>query len=91
MGDERETPKSRSDMLSFALAAGAGTACVAVLQLLSFGYFVWVALVLFAIGLVGYGHYLIWGRDAMREVAAEREKFLREQAREREAAEGWRG
>ena len=86
-----ETPKSAGGFLVFALVALFAIGAFVLLNILSFGALSWVLAITVGIALVGAFHYLLWGHDLTQQVAEDREAFLRQQARERERDEGWRG
>jgi hypothetical protein len=81
---------SASSFFTFTLVFVLGSAFAVLLNLLSMGLFFWVFVLTFAIALIGFAHYILWGHALSSEVAEERERFLRQQAREREDQEGWR-
>lgn len=83
--------RSKSGLLIFTLVAVMCLGLFVVLNVLSFGIFTWVIAITLGIALIGSFHYLLWGQDLTEQVADERETFLRQQAREREQEEGWRG
>lgn len=86
-----EPPKSSaSSLFTFTLVFVLGTTFAVLLNLLSLGLFFWVFVLTFAIALIGFAHYILWGHDLSNQVSEERETFLRQQAREREDQEGWR-
>ena len=82
-----DAPRPAASLLNFTLVAIIGIGCLFVLNLLSMGAFTWIFAVAFITGLIGFGHYVLWGHDLSREVAASREAFLRQQARDREEQE----
>ena len=86
-----EQPNPASGFLVFMLVALLALALFIVLNILSMGAFTWVIAITLVIATVGSLHYLLWGHDLTQQVADERETFLRQQAREREQEEGWRG
>jgi hypothetical protein len=49
-----------------------------------------VPFVAFLFAVIGLSHYVLWGESLTREVAEEREAFLRQQARDLEDQQGWR-
>jgi hypothetical protein len=86
-----ETPRSGGGVLIFTLVALFAVGAFVLLNILSMGALSWVLAITAGIALVGAFHYLLWGHDLTQQVAEEREAFLRQQARERERDEGWRG
>jgi hypothetical protein len=63
-----------------------GLFALAVLILVSGGFFLYVIYLALAIAGIAVFHYLLWGRALSRQVAGEREE---EQLRERAAADDW--
>ena len=91
MNQPRQEPtRSANGFLVFMLVGLLGLGLFIVLNILSLGALTWVVAITLAIATVGSMHYLLWGQSMTQEVAAERESFLRQQAREREQEEGWR-
>ncbi len=86
-----EAPKAGNGFLVFMLVALLALALFIVLNILSMGAFTWVFAITAGIAAIGGFHYLLWGQELTQQVAEEREAFLRQQAREREQDEGWRG
>lgn len=83
--------RSKSGLLIFTLMLAMCLGLFVVLNVLSFGIFFWVVAITLGIATIGSFHYLLWGQSLTDEVAEEREQFLRQQTREREREEGWRG
>jgi hypothetical protein len=86
-----EPSKSGGGFLIFTLVALFALGAFIVLNILSLGAFTWVIAITIGIAVVGAFHYLLWGHDLTQQVAEDREAFLRQQARDRERDEGWRG
>jgi hypothetical protein len=91
MNDKLPEPPRSGGFLVFTLVALFGLGIFVVLNILSMGAMTWVLAITLGIAAVGAFHYLLWGHELTQEVAEDREAFLRQQAREREQEEGWRG
>jgi len=92
MNQSRPDPSSsRGNFLIFALVSMMGLGLFIVLNILSLGALTWVVAITLGIAFVGAFHYLVWGHGLTEQVAEDREAFLRQQARDRERDEGWRG
>lgn len=91
MNQSRPEPSRNSGMFILTLVALMAVGLFIILNVLSFGLFGWVLAVTGVIAFVGAFHYLLWGQELTDQVAEDREAFLRQQARERELDEGFRG
>ncbi len=78
---------NRETMLALMLLTIGGAFLFLFLNFVSLGMFFYVALITGVVGLVASFHYVLWGRGLLGEVSLEREKFLREQAKELEQIE----
>jgi hypothetical protein len=87
MNQPRHESAKPSGLFPIFFVVACGIALTVFLQMVGL---TWVAVLTLLIGLIGFGHYVLWGDALTREVAHEREAFLRQQAREREDQEGWR-
>ncbi len=85
MESEQPTPsKGRETFLAFFLAVFLGGACLFFLNIVSGGFFSYVLAAVVILAVVGYLHYLVWGRAFSRQVAQERAEL---EAQERYEAE----
>ena len=72
--------RRRETFLGLLLAVFLGGGFALFLILVTGGFFLYVLLAVAVIGMVGWVHYLLWGRALTQEVAGEREE---DEARER--------
>ncbi len=78
-------PNKRSTMLTVFLVAILGVFILGFMILITGGFFLYVTLVVGVIALMGWAHYLVWGKLLTERTAGEREEHqLLERMREQE-------
>ena len=84
---DHDTPppnRTRETVVILTLVLCLAGVIVFFLDLLSFGIFTYAIAVGGAVVMLGFVHYLVWGRAMSEEVAAEREAMLRKEEKEAE-------
>jgi hypothetical protein len=70
--EQQPEPSTRGSFLSILLALLCGGGFLIFLIIVSVMFFLYVALVVLSVGLVGFLHYLLWGQALTDATAAER-------------------
>jgi predicted tellurium resistance membrane protein TerC len=80
MEQPHESQQRRATFLGLLLVLFFGGGFLLFMVVITGGWFLYVVLAVIVIAVVGYLHYILWGRALTQEVAGEREE---EEARER--------
>lgn len=72
--EETEYQRRREASLAIMLALFLLGGFLLFLAVITGGFFLWVYLIVALIGLVGFFHYLLWGRSMMASTEGEREE-----------------
>ncbi len=79
--DHEPEPRSSHSLLTIFLSIFLLGAIFIFLVLITNGFFLYVVLAVFLMGMLGLMHYFLWGRALMMDTAGEREEAqLREEA-----------